>query len=112
MPKYGYYKIEAPDVVHDHLKLLPVAARRPSFERFINRALDEAGWPRGERGEMPMPANYYYVTVWKYGRVSGHVGPIPDQAKALAAARSWHTAGHTTEVGRYPVGPCLTNAFT
>lgn len=111
MSKY-HFQLEATEEMYTYLETLPVVGRRVAFERAIHEALDAEGWPRGDRGEMPIPADYWYVVVYtRSGAVRGHVGPISDEDKAKLAARSWATAGNHATVKRAAIGPCLTNAY-
>jgi hypothetical protein len=104
-----YFRLLPTEEMCAFLDTLPLGRRRTVFEHAINRALDDVGWPRGERGEMPIPASYWYVVVMKGNSLRGHVGPISDETKARIAARSWSIAGHIAHLKRYPLGPCLTN---
>lgn len=94
----------------DHL---PRSARNRRADAAINAALDAEGWPRDARGEIPVPldSNYHYVTVYRYGKVHGHVGPIIGEDKAALAARSWRSTGVTAIVEKAMKGPCLTNNY-
>lgn len=104
-----WFRLEPTEAQRAYLETLPIGARMAAFERAINRALDHAGWPRGMRGAMAIPADYWYVIVTKDGMLRGHVGPIAEEHKALAAMTSWKTGGHKAKLQRFPIGPCLTN---
>ena len=109
----GYY-IPLPEEMEERLRSVSARTLKPQrilFENAIHRALDEQGWPHGDRGTIPIAVSYWYVNLFRHGQVKGHVGPFPDKDQALRAASSWRDGGLRARISRVPEGPPLTNAY-
>lgn len=98
--------IDLPDHIASRLDELPLSARGRSFERAINKALDDAGWP----GYAVAHPSYWYVNIWnRHGDLAGHVGPIAFASKAEGIAKSWQQTGAIASASRVGLGQPLTN---
>lgn len=109
------YWLEVPEALAARLDELPISARGRTFDRAINAALDNLGWPGGLRGSLPIGASHWYVNIWTARgsdrELRGHVGPIHDIEAARRVARSWRQTGALALHGRKALGVPLTNNY-